>query len=204
MAPPRKHDTDDILDAARTVALRDGPRSTSVAAIASESGAPAGSLYHRFGNRDRLLQAAWLRALTRFQHDVLAAASEPDPVEAGVAMAVAAVGFARRHPEDALLLVVVRRDDLLDGEPDATFTARLATMNAPLEKQIRRLARALHGRASARARHAVVAAVVDVPGAAVRRHAGAAKPMPAWLEDAVAASARRLLAPAFLLEADTQ
>ena len=33
LAPPRKHDTDHILDAARALVLRDGPRSTSVAAI---------------------------------------------------------------------------------------------------------------------------------------------------------------------------
>ena len=52
MAPPRKHETDVILDAARALVLEGGPRAASVAAIAAASGAPAGTLYHRFGNRE--------------------------------------------------------------------------------------------------------------------------------------------------------
>ena len=79
MAPPRKHDSDGILDAARTLVLRDGPRAASVAAIARESGAPVGTLYHRFGSRDAVLAAAWLRALERFQAGALAAGADPDP-----------------------------------------------------------------------------------------------------------------------------
>jgi AcrR family transcriptional regulator len=192
MAPPRKHDTDQILDAARTVALRDGPRATSVAAIAEASGAPAGTLYHRFGSRDRVLQAAWLRALERFQAEALGAAEAPDPVEAGVAMAVAAVRFARRWPDDARLIVVVRRGDLLDGGADDEFEARLAAINAPLREALLRVARDL-GRTDARSRETVVAAVVDLPEAAVRRHTRDGGGLPAWAEEAVASSARRLL-----------
>ena len=61
MAPPRKHETDVILDAARDLVLRGGPRAAGVAAIAEASGAPVGTLYHRFGNRDGILSAIWLR-----------------------------------------------------------------------------------------------------------------------------------------------
>ena len=192
MAPPRKHDTDQILDAARTIALRDGPRATSVAAIAHESGAPAGTLYHRFGRRDGVLQATWLRALGRFHAEVLADADDPDPVAAGVAIAVGAVRFARRWPDDARLLVVVRRTDLLDGGPDSDFEQRLAVMNAPVDGALARIARAL-GRTDARAKEVVTAAVVDLPGAAIRRHARPGTGVPGWLEESIAATARRLL-----------
>src|SRR6202012_1296412 len=121
MAPPRKHETDVILDAARALVLAGGPRAASVAAIAKSSGAPAGTLYHRFGNRDGILTAAWLRALERFQSAAMAA-SETD-TESGtadtaqdtaVAMAVAAISFARELPEDARLLLTIRPADLLD------------------------------------------------------------------------------------------
>lgn len=98
MAPPRKHETDVILDAARALVLDGGPRAASVAAIAKTSGAPAGTLYHRFGNRDGVLTAAWLRALERFQARALAAEGDT-PADTAVAMAVAAVGFARALPE---------------------------------------------------------------------------------------------------------
>ena len=94
MAPPRKHDTDAILDAARALVLTAGPRAASVAAIAKASGAPTGTLYHRFGNRNGILAAAWLRALDRFQSRAIAAAAD-SPVETAVAVAVSFVCFAR-------------------------------------------------------------------------------------------------------------
>src|ERR1700744_4377292 len=122
MAPPRKHESDVILDAARTLVLEGGPRAASVAAIAKSSGAPAGTLYHRFGNRDGILTAAWLRALERFQSRAMAASQTADtPLETAVAMAVAAISFAREIPQDARLLLTIRPGDLLDDEPDAQF-----------------------------------------------------------------------------------
>jgi AcrR family transcriptional regulator len=184
MAPPRKHDTDRILDAARELALRDGPRAVSVAAIARHSGAPAGTLYHRFGSRDGVLAAAWQRALESFHKGWLAAAEAPEPVEAGVAMAVSVVTFAREHPEDARLLLTLRRRDLLDAEGDAS------ELNLPVAEQLARLANELYGAAGEREIERVTRALVDLPYAAVRRH----RQLPSWLEEDVATAARTLLA----------
>jgi AcrR family transcriptional regulator len=193
MAPPRKHDTDDILDAARTLVLRDGPRAASVAAIANESGAPVGTLYHRFGSRDGVLAAAWLRAVERFQQRALQAATDPDALEAAVAMATTAVRFAREQPDDVRLLLAVRRGDLLDADPGDTFQAELKAINAPLEAELARLTRALRGRADTRTLDAVTRAIVDLPGAAVRRHLRSDRKLPGWLEQDVATAARTLL-----------
>ncbi|BBN50216.1 TetR/AcrR family transcriptional regulator [Mycobacterium avium] len=191
MAPPRKHETDVILDAARALVLDGGPRAASVAAIAKASGAPAGTLYHRFGNRDGILTAAWLRALERFQARALAADGDT-PEDIAVAMAVAAVGFARALPDDARLLLTIRPGDLLDGEPDAAFRQTLAAMNAPLTQRLAQLARHLYGNARPRSVDAVARAVADLPYAVVRRHAHD-DPMPSWLETDVAASVRAVL-----------
>ncbi|MFD6156064.1 TetR/AcrR family transcriptional regulator [Nocardia sp. NPDC060256] len=192
MAPPRKHATDVILDATRALVLTDGPRATSVAAIAEASGAPVGTLYHRFGNRNGVLTAAWLRALERFQSGVLTAADHPDPVEAGVAMVRAALSFGRELPDDARLLLNLRVADLLDGAPDDDLRARLAAMNAPLIDHLRRLATALFGRAGDREIDAISRAVVDLPYAALRRHAHAPS-LPDWLDTDLPSAARTLL-----------
>jgi AcrR family transcriptional regulator len=192
MAPPTKHPSDRILDAVRTLALTHGPRAVSVAAIADASGAPAGTLYHRFGNRDGILRAAWLRALERFQARWLAAARDPDALAAGVAMAVSVVAFARVSPDDARLLLTLRPEDLLDAGPDADVRQLRQAMNEPLEAELRRVARALHGRADLRALDAVVRATVDLPYGVVRRHAERPT-MPRWLERDVAGAALRLL-----------
>jgi AcrR family transcriptional regulator len=195
MAPPRRHDTDSILDAARTIVLRDGPRAASVAAIAHESKAPVGTLYHRFGNRDGILAATWLRALERFQTRALETAEQGDPLAAAVAMGTAQIGFARERPEDARLLLTLRRDDLLDADPDHSFRHSLDAINAPLAAVVSKLAKALCGRSSARAREAVIRAVVDLPSAAVRRHLRDGEGLPTWLERDAGEAIRRLLQP---------
>lgn len=195
MAPPRKHETDVILDAARALVLAGGPRAASVAAIATSSGAPAGTLYHRFGNRDGILTAAWLRALERFQSRAMAAseaATSDTAQDTAVAMAVAAISFARELPEDARLLLTIRPADLLDDEPDARFQETVAAMNAPLQRRVGDLARKLYGRKDSRSVDAVARAVADLPYAVVRRHARD-EPMPSWLEADVAVSVRAVL-----------
>jgi AcrR family transcriptional regulator len=195
VAPPRKHETDVILDAARALVLDGGPRAASVAAIAKSSGAPAGTLYHRFGNRNGILTAAWLRALERFQARAMASGTNPatdTPAETAVAMAVACISFTRELPEDARLLLTIRPGDLLDGGPDTAFQETLAAMNAPLNERIGTLARQLYGSSDQRSVDAVVRAVADLPYAVVRRHAHD-EPMPSWLQADVAASVRAVL-----------
>jgi AcrR family transcriptional regulator len=191
MAPPRKHQTDVILDATRALVLADGARAASVGAIAKASGAPAGTLYHRFGNRNGILTAAWLRALERFQSRALAATADT-ALESAVATAVASIDFMREVPDDARLLVAVRPSDLLDGEPDDDFAQTLEAQNAPLIKRVRTFARELYGSGDARCVDAIARAIVDLPYAVVRRHAND-DTIPAWLEDDVAAASRALL-----------
>lgn len=191
MAPPRKHETDAILDATRALVLTAGPRAASVAAIAKASGAPAGTLYHRFGNRDGVVIAAWLRALDRFQQRALAAAGGT-PLAQAAAMASAAVGFARKLPDDARLLLTIRPADLVDSQSDTDFRGTLAAMNAPLTQRMRELCHQLYGTDEPRALDAVYRAVSDLPYAVVRRHAHD-DPLPDWLEADVEAAARALL-----------
>ena len=191
MAPPRKHETDAILDAARGLILTEGPRAASVAAIAKASGAPVGTLYHRFGNRDGVVTAVWLRALARFQERAMAAAGS-DPLEVAVAMALAALDFATDCTEDARVLLTIRPGDLRDAQPDADFTATLAAMNAPLADRVAELARDLYGRDDARSVDAVTRAIVDLPYAAVRRYSHG-DAMPSWARADLSASVRALL-----------
>ncbi|MGZ4511042.1 MAG: TetR/AcrR family transcriptional regulator, partial [Mycobacterium sp.] len=86
----------------------------------------------------------------------------------------------------------IRPGDLLDDEPDAAFRETLAAMNAPLTERVAVLARQLYGNNKPRSVDAVARAVADLPYAVVRRHARN-DPMPKWLENDVAASARAVL-----------
>jgi AcrR family transcriptional regulator len=182
---PRSHSPDVVLDAAREIVLRDGARAATVAAIARASGAPTGSLYHAFGSRDALLAAAWERAARRSQAAWIEAAGRPDPIDAGVAMALSLLAFAREQRDDCRLLLGMRVEDLVDGPaPD------LEAVNAPVVETVATLGRRLGGPG---ARERVVLATVDLPYGAIRRRLLGGKPPPSALDGPVAAAARAVL-----------
>ena len=189
MAPPRKHDSDVILDAARGLVLGGGPRVAGVAAIAKASGAPVGTLYHRFGNRDGILAATWLRALDRFQALAMSATGD-GALDAAVAMALSALDFAREYPDDARLLLMMRPEDLVDAEGGGELAEAIAARNVPLVERLRTLARELYGADDARSLDAVQRAVVELPYAAVRRHVDR---VPRWLAGDLTVAVRALL-----------
>lgn len=172
MSRPRRHDDDRVLDATRELLLERGPRATSIRAIAARSGAPSGSLYHRFGSRDGIVAEAWTRAVRRFQVGFLAALEHPEPGSAAADAAAWTFDFATRHPADARLLLAFRREDLLDADLPAELRAELRDLNLPIVEAVRGLARRLGVGRDARdaAPEQVLFAVVDLPYAAVRRH----------------------------------
>jgi hypothetical protein len=83
---------------------------------------------------------------------------------------------------------------VLANGPRAASVTELDAINAPLVDAITQIARALHGRADARAVEAVTRAAVDLPMAAVRRHVrGDGSKAPAWLAGDIADASRTLL-----------
>src|SRR4051794_4960651 len=126
MPRPRVHRDEVILDAARDLLAEGGRETATTAAISSSSGAPIGSLYHRYGSRGQLFAAVWLRTVGRFQDGLLAAAEAAAP---GMARALVVadwtIEFTVRHPQDARLLLQAGRDELL-GESDLPEATRAA------------------------------------------------------------------------------
>ena len=170
MPRPTLHDTEAVLDATRELILDVGPRGTGIREISRRSGAPSGSLYHRFSSRDNLVALAWLRAVRRFQAGYVQALEHRDPADA-ISEAIAwAVEYALREPHDTLLLLSHGQADLLDGAPAAETADQLAAVNQRLERTLRALSRRLFASVAAPALERVSYAVIDLPYAALRRH----------------------------------
>lgn len=172
MPRPRLHRDDVVLDAARGLLVRDGASAVTTAAISRGSGAPTGSLYHRFGSRQELVAELWVRTVRRFQHGLLDACSGAEP---GLDRALAGAGwvvvFASEQREDAQLLLQCRREELLGpAARSPRLAAELASLNEPVVALVRRLAEELFGAADPTAIETVTLAVVDLPQAAVARH----------------------------------
>jgi AcrR family transcriptional regulator len=194
MGRPRLHSDDVILDAARDLVLEGGARSTTINAIAKASGAPKGSVYHRYASLDDLLAAMWIRAVRRAQGAFLEAIDQDDPTAAAIAGALSLHDFAQREPADARLLASMRRADLVAAVDAPALRRELDELNRPVQAAIAGLARRMYGSATAGNVERMVCAVVDLPLGAVRRHliAGAALPptLRRQLEAAVRAALR--------------
>jgi AcrR family transcriptional regulator len=190
---PELHPTDSILDAAREVVLNEGLGAATVAAIGESSGAPVGSIYHRFGSVDDLLAAIWIRAVRRSQARFAAAAQLSDPIEAAVRAALSVYDFCVDHPADARLLVSFRPEDLARGRIDPRQRAELKHLNEPVEAVVKDLARRIYGRASRRSLDRVTMAVFDLPYGAVRRPLAGGERLSARRREAVEAAVRAVL-----------
>ncbi|MDO8654706.1 MAG: TetR/AcrR family transcriptional regulator [Undibacterium sp.] len=65
-----KFNEDHFINAAIEIAAHCGVSSVSISAIAHKTGAPVGSVYHRFESRDTILARAWLKVNNDFRQTV--------------------------------------------------------------------------------------------------------------------------------------
>jgi AcrR family transcriptional regulator len=163
------HPRDVILDAARELVLVGGARAATLQAIGQASGAPKGSLYHRFASHDDLLAEVWMRAARKSQHAFIDAVQGPSPMDAAIAGALSIYDFAETDPMDAQLLASVRREDLFENSHVPALRQALAEINEPLRRTLDDLAGRLFGRTSPQTVDATACAVIDLPMGVIRR-----------------------------------
>jgi AcrR family transcriptional regulator len=165
MGRPALHDTETLLDVARTIAADRGPASVTIAAVSAASGAPSGSLYHRFDDRAALLGQLWLRTTAQFQAGFLTALDSAPAVEGCVAAAVFVIDWCRDHPAEARLLLRGPDDFAAADWPEPT-RRRAAADRRALSKVLQARADEL-GTPDSLDR--ILLATVDLPLAVVRR-----------------------------------
>src|SRR5579863_100255 len=102
----------DFFAAALAIAATKGPAAVTVSSITAQLKAPTGSFYHRFGSRNVLLGALWLRTVLDFQEGVSAALDVGD----GLRAALHTPAWARGNLDRACLLLLYDRDDFVQGE----------------------------------------------------------------------------------------
>lgn len=188
------HGIEEILDATRDLVLEHGTASATIEKIAQRSGAPVGSLYHRFGSREQLLARLWVRAARRSQAAILPAATHADLREAVVLAALSILDFVEQHRDDARLLLSFRREDLLRDARSPDLVAELKTLNQPVQALVAKAATRLFGKADRQAIDQVMLAAFDIPYGAVRRHLLANHKLPPTLRTSIEAAVRGALA----------
>lgn len=193
MARPAKFDDDQILDAALHLISDRGPGAATIGGVADLLNAPVGSIYHRFRSRDEILARLWLRTIKNFQAGFLDALANADLDAAALSAALYTVQWVRHNLDQARVLLLYRRQDLLAADWPETLASELAELNTDVEAAIRRHARSRFGSASKRSMTRLTFALVDVPHAAVRRHLAAGTPPPSEADKLVTESVTALL-----------
>ncbi|MGB5809210.1 MAG: TetR/AcrR family transcriptional regulator [Polyangiales bacterium] len=182
---------DSIVDAARVVAASGGPGRLSIAGLGQELGAPTGSIYHRFKSRDELLASVWMDAVETFQAALwVSAETHHDPGS----LSRSIVTWCREHPTLAKILTLYRREEWLGRRVSKATRARAARLNEPVGRFLEERASRWLGTDSPEAVAAVQLAIVQVPTAAVEDWLRRDAPIPPWIDAAVDAAARAVLA----------
>ncbi|MFB9719987.1 TetR/AcrR family transcriptional regulator [Planobispora longispora] len=192
MGRPAKFGNDQILDAAAELAAEGGQAAVTVSAIAARLGAPSGSIYHRYASRDLLVAHLWIRAVRRFQEGYLEAVRRADPRAAVEAAVAHVIRWPAGRPAEARLLLLHRREDLLDSWP-AELADDLRGLNEEVREALADLVRRYFGADVPDGPERMVFALVDIPYAAVRRHLLAGRRPPGSAERMAILAARAVL-----------
>ena len=187
MPRPQRYDTDVLLDAAAAILAADGPAAVTMSAVARATGAPSGSMYHRFPTRAALCAHLWLRSHERFHTGLMASlAGKADRQDCCVDAVRFTVGWSRQAPIEAQVLLVGA--DAL-GLPD--WPGPAVRRYDEMRRELALTLRALHSPDDG---ERITTAVIDVPHGLLRRHLLAGAVIPASAEDIVADCARALVA----------
>ena len=154
------------MAAARALIAERGPQAVTVDSVAERLKAPKGSFYYRLASRDALLGEIWLDTVLAYQEGFVAAIEAGNGLRAALHTAV----WARRHLDDARLLLLHSRHDFVQGDWPAPLRRGVADQAERFEACLRTVARGAFGRAGRAEMRRATFVLAEVPIAAVKPH----------------------------------
>jgi AcrR family transcriptional regulator len=155
-----------FLGAARDLIAERGPEAVTVDSVAERIGAPKGSFYYRFASRDALLGEVWLKTVLAYQEGFVAAIETGEGLQA----ALHTPAWARRHLDDARLLMLYSRHDFVHGDWPAALRRGVDDQAQRFEDCLRAFARRVFGHAGRAEMRRSAFVLAEVPIAAVKPH----------------------------------
>ena len=171
-----------FLAAARELVAERGPVSVTVDSVSERLKAPKGSFYYRFASRDALLGELWLRTVLASQKGFVAAIEAGEGLRAALHTPV----WARKHLDDARLLLLYSRHDFVHGDWPATLKRGVADQAQRFERCLRIFARHGFGRAGPTQLRRAAFVLAEVPIAAVKPHLQRREPPPRLVDELIA------------------
>ncbi len=170
-----------FLAAARALACERGPAGVTIDSVTQRLKAPKGSFYYRFASRDALLGELWLATVLAYQEGFVAA------IEAGEGLAAAlhTPAWARRHLDDACLLLLYSRHDFVQGDWPAPLERGVRDQAQRFEACLKKFARQVFGRVGPKQIRYATFVLAEVPIAAVKIHLQHREPPPALVDELI-------------------
>ena len=177
-----------------------GPANSSVARIARRTGAPVGSIYHRFASRSALLGAVWLDAVGVFQNDFVAGLNRLDAKPPDHDLIAFVPRWVRRNPTAAKILLLHRRAEFLETKWPASVKTRAAELGVQLADAETRLCRMLDLHADRDTLSILRYAIAGAPIAATRPYIEQGTPPPPHVDQLVISTFHAAIATAKALK----
>ena len=178
-----------FVQAARALIAERGPQAVTVDSIAERMRAPKGSFYYRFASRDALLGEVWLKTVLAYQQGFVAAIDAGD----GLSAALHTPAWARRHLDDARLLMLYSRHDFVQGDWPASLRRGVADQAEGFEACLRTFAHAAFGRAGSSELRRATFVLAEVPLAAVKPHLQRRERPPALVDELISKTYRAIV-----------
>jgi AcrR family transcriptional regulator len=183
-------DNKGFVAAARSLASERGPAAVTVDSVTERLKAPKGSFYYRFASRDALLGELWLETVLAYQRDFIAAIEAGD----GLGAALHTPAWARRHLDDARLLLLYSRHDFVQGDWPAPLKRGVADQAQRFLAAVQSFARQAFGGTGPGPLRRAFFVLADVPMAAVRGHLERREPPPPLVDDLIATTYHAVIA----------
>ncbi|WP_457312999.1 TetR/AcrR family transcriptional regulator [Sphingomonas sp. UYAg733] len=188
MTRPQKYDTEGILEKAGMLVARDGPASTTMAAIASAAKVPNGSIYHRFGSRDALMGRLWLSKAAYFQERFVAALEITDPRAAALAGALSVSKAVLDDPIAARIMLLHRREDFSHSSWPVEMAREATRLGTQLGLAFNMMTTRLFGEDIPESRAVTRFLLADLPYAAVKPYIEKGEAPPVFVDAMIEAS----------------
>ncbi len=179
------HRGEQMVAAAARLAADGGPDAVTISAVCAATGAPVGSIYHRFKSRDLLVAEVWLSTIEAFQVGYLEALSAEPALPTGLEAALHIPAWVREHPAEARIMLLHRRQDFVGTEWPPAVADRARDLNSGVMARIAGFARAVLGSDGEDAMARAFYALASAPTGAVQRYIAAGQRPPDVVDDLV-------------------
>jgi len=179
----------DFIRAALELLSEKGLKGVTMAGIADRINAPVGSVYHRFASREILLAELWVKLIESFQSGFIDALAKGNGQQA----ALYTLTWIRKHPNQARVFLLHRREQLITGNWPDSVKGRVEKLKEDLDESLKAFTQQLFGKANQKNRARVAFCLIHVPTSAARDYLEAGEPIPGYFDQFIRETYQALL-----------